>query len=116
MQFQKIKSRSALYVASFIFGVTVASGLVYTDSRAAEPDGQREVQGSGQINKIKAEHQMVNITHEPIVEMNWPKMRMNFRTSDDVDLANLKPGQKVDFIMQVDQENNYQITDIKIVE
>ena len=116
MQYQQIKSRSVRYLASVILGVTVASGLVHTESRADEPAGQREVQGSGQINKIKAEHQMVNITHEPIAEMNWPKMRMNFRTSEDVDLANLKPGQKVDFIMQVDQENNYQITDIKIVE
>lgn len=116
MQFQIIRSRSILYVASVILGVTIASAPGFADSTAAEPDGQREVQGSGQINTVKAEHQMINITHEPIAEMNWPKMRMNFRTSDAVDLANLKPGQKIDFIMQVDQENNYQITDINIVE
>ena len=112
MQFRKIRSRSILYMASVILGVTVASGPGYADESA----GQREVQGSGQINTIKAEHKMINITHEPIAEMSWPKMRMNFQTSDAVDLANLKPGQKIDFIMQVDQENNYQITDIKIVE
>ncbi|MFC1681037.1 copper-binding protein [Pseudomonadota bacterium] len=79
-------------------------------------EGLRTVTGTGQINKIAAQHQMLSITHEPIPEMNWPRMKMNFRTSDGVDLSNLKPGQNVQFVMEVDKENNYLIMNIEIIE
>ncbi len=79
-------------------------------------DGSRTITGTGQVNKIAAQHHMLSITHEPISEMNWPRMKMNFRTSDDVDLSVLQPGQKVQFVMEVDEGNNYLITDIKVVE
>ena len=76
----------------------------------------RTVMGIGQINKIKMKQHMVNITHEPIMELNWPQMRMNFQTSETVDLSSLKPGQKVKFSLEVDEDNNYLIKDISVVE
>ena len=125
MSLKKIDIKVITFAVCTLAGVAVVSGPVYADSgqdhsmqghsMATEQSGQREVQGTGQINILKAEHKMVNITHEPIAEMNWPKMKMNFRTSDGVDLSNLKPGQQVEFLMQVDKDNNYLITDIKIV-
>jgi len=76
----------------------------------------RTVMGVGQINKIKIKQHMVNITHEPIMEMNWPKMRMSFQASEQVDLSGLKLGQKVNFILEVDEDNNYLIKEIKVME
>ena len=72
----------------------------------------REVKGHGRINKVMADDYMVNITHEPMPEMNWPKMSMNFRTQIQVDLNNLKPGQQVDFKLLVDEDHNYIIKEI----
>lgn len=72
----------------------------------------REVMGYGRVNKIMAGHRMVNIKHEPMPEMNWPQMSMNFRTQDQVDLNSLKPGQQVKFKLLVDEENNYVIKEI----
>lgn len=74
----------------------------------------REVMGSGRINKIMADRHMVNIKHEPMPEMNWPKMSMNFNTKKTVDLGALRPGQEVEFKLLVDDDNNYVIKEITV--
>ena len=72
----------------------------------------REVMGEGRIHKVMADRDMVNIKHEPMPEMNWPKMKMNFKVGKGVDLGSLKPGQMVDFTLLVDNDNNYIIKNI----
>lgn len=74
----------------------------------------REVMGQGRVNKIMADKHMVNIKHEPIPEMNWPMMNMNFRTDAQVDLKSLKPGQEVSFKLIVDGDNNYTVKEITV--
>jgi len=74
----------------------------------------REVMGHGRVNKVMAGHGMVNIKHEPMPEMNWPQMSMNFKTQKQVDLSSLKPGQQVDFKLLVDEDNNYVIKEITV--
>ena len=78
-----------------------------------EKAAMREVAGEGRLNKIMAKHRMVNINHETIPEMYWPKMRMNFKVVEDVDLGKLNLGDEVEFTLMVDDANNYVITDIK---
>ena len=74
----------------------------------------REVMGTGRINKVMADRHMVNIVHEPIAELEWPKMRMNFKTTDEVNLDDLKPGQEVTFKLQVKKDNSYVIKQIDV--
>ena len=74
----------------------------------------REVMGTGRINKVMADKHMVNIVHEPIAEMDWPKMRMNFKTDESVNLDELKPGQEVSFTLQVNKDNSYVIKQIDV--
>jgi Cu/Ag efflux protein CusF len=74
----------------------------------------REVMGEGRINKVMAKHGMVNIKHDPMPEMNWPQMSMNFKTEKSVNLEDLKPGQEVDFTLLVDDDNNYVIKQITV--
>ncbi|UZE94524.1 copper-binding protein [Alkalimarinus alittae] len=124
--------KSKLAAAAIIAGVFFAPGLVSAGAgHGHEGGGHMEsskqgehmnkeqkmthVMGNGRINKVMAKGHMVNISHEPISELNWPKMRMNFKTSDKVNLGELKPGQKVQFKLQVDQDNNYLINEIHIV-
>lgn len=73
----------------------------------------RHVMGEGRVNKVMADRKMVNISHEPMPELKWPKMRMNFKTAEGVALDGLKPGQEVIFTLEVDNANNYLIKDIK---
>lgn len=74
----------------------------------------REVMGTGRINKVMADRHMVNIVHDPIAELEWPKMRMNFKTTDEVNLDALKPGQEVTFKLQVKKDNSYVIKQIDV--
>lgn len=76
--------------------------------------GMREVMGTGRINKVMADKGMVNIVHEPIEELQWPKMRMNFKTTKGVNLNDLKPGQEVTFKMNVKKDNSYVIKQIDV--
>jgi len=73
----------------------------------------KEVMGTGRINKVMKDKHMVNIVHEPIAELEWPKMRMNFKVSDQVKLDELKPGQEVEFKLQVNKDNSYLIKSIE---
>ncbi len=75
-------------------------------------ESTREVLGHGRINKIMADRGMININHEAMPEMQWPKMRMNFKTAEGVDLSGLKLGQMVKFKLLVDEKNNYVIKEI----
>ncbi len=123
-------NKSKWAAAAIIASVFFAPGLV-TAGAGHEGGGHMEssqqgkhmtkdqkmthVMGTGRINKIMAKGNMVNISHEPISELNWPKMRMNFQTSDKVNLEQLKPGQEVQFKLQVDKDNNYLINEIHVV-
>lgn len=74
--------------------------------------GMREVMAQGRVNKVMAGHGMVNINHEPIPEMSWPKMNMNFKTQPQVKLDGIEPGQQVQFKLLIDGDNNYVIKEI----
>ena len=73
----------------------------------------RQVHGVGEVNKVMGEHHMLNVTHEPIEAMNWPKMRMNFKTDESVDLDSLSEGDRVRFTLEVDANDNYRIVEIE---
>jgi Cu/Ag efflux protein CusF len=54
-------------------------------------------QGRGLINKVNLEAGKVNISHEAIKSLKWPKMTMDFNVQDKSALAEVRPGMKVDF-------------------
>ena len=51
----------------------------------------------GVVNSVNAEAGRVNITHDPVESLKWPKMKMNFKAHDPAILDGLKPGMTVDF-------------------
>ncbi|MFA6901774.1 MAG: copper-binding protein [Gallionellaceae bacterium] len=67
--------------------------------------------GHGVANKINAAAGKVNITHEPIESMQWPKMTMDFTVQNKEALDAIKPGMAVDF--EITQKGKgYRITNI----
>ena len=69
----------------------------------------------GVVNSVNAEAGRVNITHDPVASLKWPKMKMNFKAHDPALLADIKPGMSVDFEIQK-MGNEYhliQITPVK---
>jgi len=119
---KEIKSKFAALaiVAGALFAPGIASaGEEHADHKDGghmmDKQQMTEAMGTGRINKVMAKHNMVNISHEAIKALNWPKMKMNFTTSDKVKLDKLEPGQLVNFKLQVDKDNNYLVTEINVV-
>ena len=55
----------------------------------------------------------LTIIHEPIPKLSWPKMKMNFKVSKDIDLKNLKKGERIHFSMKsTGKQSDYMITSV----
>ena len=78
----------------------VTSAQFLLDSRAA---GRASIQrltappkpgiwAEGVINIVEVDSHTVNITHEPIPELNWPTMTMDFPTAQGIDLEQVAAG------------------------
>ena len=70
------------------------------------------VQGSGTVNSVDAAGHKVNLNHNPIPAIGWPAMIMDFAVAPSVDLRALKPGTRVDFMMQRGGDGMYVIHSI----
>ena len=101
----------------------VLSGQFLIDSEASlsatvarlEGADEKPHTGRGRITELEAQRGHVEIDHEPIASMQWPKMKMGFLVEDKAQLARLKPGDAVEFELRAkpDKEGNYMISRIQ---
>ena len=68
-----------------------------------------ELWAVGVINTVDPESRTVNLTHEPIQELNWPTMTMDFPTAKNFKLEQLTPGGKVRFRIHQGEDGRYEI-------
>jgi len=70
--------------------------------------------GRGTVSGLDAEKGRVELDHEPIASLQWPKMKMGFLVEDKSQLAALKKGDTVEFELRAkpDQDGNYVISKI----
>lgn len=69
-------------------------------------------QGTGKINSIDAEKHIINVSHDPIAALGWPKMTMDLPVAQDVNLSGFKAGDDVEFILKPG-ESEYSIVSLK---
>lgn len=79
-----------------------ASLLRMTEPEMPKKDPDDLISGKGVVNKINLADRKINLTHEPIEEIGWPSMTMDFRAADNVELDTIKPGQSLSFEIQKD--------------
>jgi membrane fusion protein, copper/silver efflux system len=102
----------------------VTSGQFLIDSEAsvtaelnrmddAEPEADEEVWADGRINEVDAAGRQVNLYHEPIPQIGWPAMTMDFAVADDVSLEGIQPAMAVRFRMREREEFVFEITAIQ---
>jgi Cu(I)/Ag(I) efflux system membrane fusion protein len=102
----------------------VTSGQFLLDSEASvkasfarmspgnEPSMKPETtRGFGVIKSIMPDHGMLNLEHDPIPDLGWPSMQMDFTVVDGVSLDGLSVGQGIDFELEK-QGDNYRISRI----
>ena len=68
------------------------------------------------INSLMSGHRMINISHEPVSEWDWPEMTMDFDVAESVDFSLLAQGQRLRVEMQKMDNGSYQVIDIDIPE
>ena len=76
------------------------------DQRAEEHTAQ------GTLNSIDRAAGTVNISHGPVASADWPAMTMSFKLADPDAVANLTPGQKVDFRFTIENGMSATVTRI----
>ncbi len=69
---------------------------------------------TGKINRVDANDGTLELSHGPIPALKWPAMTMMFRAADKALLANLKPGDEIEFDMLAapGKDGDYVITRI----
>jgi len=65
---------------------------------------ESDVEAVGVVLEMKADDGKLNITHDPIPAIGWPTMTMDFRVGKDVELKDLKTGDRINFTLKRDKE------------
>lgn len=65
------------------------------------------------VHSVDAAASKINVTHEPVKELGWPKMTMDLDVTKQVDLANLKPGSKVRITLKQGMDKKYRVISIE---
>ncbi len=71
--------------------------------------GQNDAHGTGTVNSVDPAQHKVNLSHQPIPDIGWPAMTMDFPVAPSVDLKAIKPGTRVNFTIEKGQGGMYEI-------
>lgn len=66
------------------------------------------------INNVMIDHKMINVTHQPIDQWDWPEMTMDFITTSDVDISNLDDGMTAHIQIEEIKDGQYRVIGIHI--
>jgi len=73
-----------------------------------------DIKARGLVKKVDPPRQIVNVAHEPIPELGWSAMMMDFKVKDAKLFEGLKAGQKIEFGLELTSEGHYQIVRIDV--
>lgn len=68
-------------------------------STSSEPVEQRRISAKAVVRGVDPENLKVKLQHEPITELKWPEMTMNFKVLSSVQLEQLQVGENIHFSM-----------------
>ena len=87
--------------------------LVVLMSFATAVFAASEHEASGTVNSIDNSNKTINISHGPISTMGMGAMTMDFGVADPFMLKEVKPGQKIKFIVTTDRKGRFVIVDMQ---
>lgn len=88
-----------------VFGLTLSPALAVADKNMNAMPGMDAkesagpIQSRGVITAINPEKRKITLNHEPIPELNWPRMTMGFSVAPEVDLNALSKDDPVAFTL-----------------
>jgi len=66
----------------------------------AEMVKSKKIMGAGIINELMPKQNKINVAHEPIPDLDWPGMVMDFEIKENLSLKGLDKGDKVEFELE----------------
>lgn len=72
-----------------------------------------EHEASGTVNSVDKSSRTINISHGPIKTMGMSAMTMDFLVEDPAMLNEVKPGQKIHFVVTTDRKGRFVIVDLE---
>lgn len=108
-------SEDDVVVTSAHFLIDSESSKTSDFKRMSVDESPSSVWMEGEINDVMAGHRMVNITHGPAEEWDWPEMTMDFDVADSVDINELAAGQTLHFEVTKKDDGGYEVTGIHIM-
>jgi Cu/Ag efflux protein CusF len=85
-----------------------------TEYRLAHAGHDHEdAQATGTVNAVDAAQHKVTISHNPISDIGWPAMTMEFPVAPTVDLQSIKPGSRVNFTIEKGKDGMYQVQSVQ---
>ena len=91
---------------------------IHADVEAASPQhsamqmahaSHNDAHGTGTVNSVDPAQHKVNLSHNPIPEIGWPAMTMEFPVAPAIDLSAIKPGTRVNFTIEQQPGGMYEI-------
>lgn len=80
------------------------------------PEGTNQAEALGVINAVDAEKRSMNITHEPVEALGWPKMTMDLPVTRRVDLSAVETGAKVRVTLKQGRDKQFRIIAVEKAE
>jgi Cu/Ag efflux protein CusF len=75
-------------------------------------EGHAHAKGTGTVNAVDAAQHKLNISHQPIAEIGFPAMTMDFAVAPSVNLAAIKPGSRINFSIEQGEGGRYVIQSV----
>lgn len=92
-------------ITAMVFGLALGPVLAVADEHMDGMSGMDTqetagpVQSRGVITAINPQKRKVTLDHEPIPELNWPRMKMGFSVAPGVELEGLSKDDTVTFTL-----------------
>jgi Cu/Ag efflux protein CusF len=84
------------------------------DMSMEDKSQSKVVSGNGVIKVVLTDDHKLNLQHEPIEDIGWPAMTMDFAVADDVDISGLSVDDKVMFQLE-EKDDRYRITSVHVM-
>lgn len=92
------------------------SKLGHGEMKMKAPAEVKEADVKGKINTIDTEGSKINVTHEPVPALGWPKMTMDLPVTRRVDLSAVKPGMDATFKLKQGRDKQFRVIGITPVD
>lgn len=89
------------------------TGPAQADAERPMHDGHQDAHATGRIEAVDADQRKLTISHEPIPEIGWPAMTMEFPVAPGGDVAGVKPGNRVRFTLEKGGNGMYRVESVQ---